>query len=87
MPFPPGTAEKISAKLDAGTLPREVEGKMFAGYGTGHPCDACETTIANTQVEWEFDSPDGRTVRFHLGCAGLWEAERRRRGWLKPRTV
>ena len=87
MPFPSGTAEKINAKLDAGTLPREVNSRMFAGYGTGLPCDACETPIANAQVEWEFNGPDGQTYRFHLGCAGLWEAERRRRGWLKPSKV
>jgi len=35
MPFPPGAAEKIRAKMDAGTLPRGFSGKMFAGYGGG----------------------------------------------------
>lgn len=49
MPFPSGTAGKIGTKLDAGTLPREVKSRMFAGYGTGLSCDACETPIANTQ--------------------------------------
>ena len=84
IPFPPDEPEKIRAKLDAGTLPREASSKMFAGYGDGRPCDGCETPITNTQVEWEFDGPDGQAYRFHLGCAGLWEAERRRRGWLTP---
>jgi hypothetical protein len=32
-------------------------------------------------MEYEFEAPDGRAIRFHVGCAGLWEAERRRRGW------
>jgi hypothetical protein len=37
-------------------------------------------------VEYEFEAADRRTVRFHLGYAGLWEAERRRRGWSRPDT-
>jgi hypothetical protein len=55
---------------------------MYAGYGKGYRCDGCESTILPAQVEYEFEAENGRVIRFHLGCAGLWEAERRRRGWL-----
>jgi len=55
---------------------------MFAGYGDGQRCDGCEMPISAAQVEWEFIAAQGQTVRFHLGCAALWEADRRRRGWV-----
>lgn len=81
MPFPEHAAKMIRDKLDAGLLPKEVEARMFAGYGDGKLCDGCELAIARSQVEWEFTTPQGQSVRFHLGCAALWEADRRRRGW------
>ena len=84
MPFPPNAAEMIRAKLDASLLPSKITGKMYAGFGTHRPCDGCETAILRTQVEYEFDDPEGRTFRFHLGCAGLWEAALRRLG-IDPR--
>ncbi|HEU5321147.1 MAG TPA: hypothetical protein VFX28_10115 [Methylomirabilota bacterium] len=84
MPFPTDAPEKIRDKLDRGVLPREAPGKMYAGFGQGHPCDGCDQPIAPTQVEYELDSSEGRSIRLHLGCAGLWEAERRRRGWTRP---
>ena len=80
MPFPPDAPKKIRAKVDAGDLPREAPGKMYAGFGTGEPCDGCETPILPAQVEYEFETAGGRVIRFHLGCAGLWEAYRRRLG-------
>jgi len=84
MPFPPHAADMIRAKLDAGILPTKIGGKMYAGYGRHAPCDGCETPILPAQVEYEFNSPEGTTVRFHLGCAGLWEAVLRQRG-INPR--
>jgi hypothetical protein len=67
---------------------------MYAGYGRSEPCSGCDTPILPGQIEYEFEATDGTAVRFHLGCAGLWEAERRRRGWdrsdmeqaVEPRT-
>ena len=86
MPFPPDAPQKIRQKLSAGLLPRDVAGKMYAGYGSSQPCDGCESPILPAQVEYEFETDDGRRVRFHLGCAGLWEAERRRGGWTSPKA-
>ena len=85
MPFPPDAAEKIRTRLDQGILPRDAPAKMWVGFGTYRPCSACDEKIFPAQVEYEFvDASDGLNIRFHLGCAGLWEAERRRRGWAKP---
>jgi hypothetical protein len=80
MPFPSDAPQKVREKLDTGVLPRDSPAKMYAGYGKGYRCDACETTILPAQVEYEFETEAGRVIRLHLGCAGLWEAERRRRG-------
>jgi hypothetical protein len=82
MPFHADAPNKVRDKMDAGILPREARRKMFAGFGTGEPCAACDVPILPAQVECEFEAADGRTCRFHLGCAGLWEAERRRHGLL-----
>jgi hypothetical protein len=82
MPFPPDAPNLIGERLESGRLPRDAPAKMYAGYGRGYRCDGCDQTILPAQVEYEFEG-DGRTIRFHLGCAGIWEAERRRRGWLK----
>jgi hypothetical protein len=82
MPFPLNAPKMmIREKMDLGVLPSDHPSKMYAGHGTGEPCAGCETPILRAQVEYEFETPDGRAIRFHLGCAGLWEAERRRRGW------
>src|SRR5690242_2427698 len=51
---------------------------MYAGYGTGRTCDACGDLIDGTQVEYECVYQDGASNHFHLGCAGVLDAERRR---------
>jgi hypothetical protein len=74
--------EVIRRKLDDGTLPTErPDHKVYAGLGSGATCDACGDAIHPTQVEYEFNYPgERRTFRLHLGCAGLWEATRLKRG-------
>jgi len=81
MPFPPGLADTIRTKLDVGALPTALPEKMYAGYGRGHPCVACGEPIRPAQVEYEMDYGGDRIFRLHLGCAGLWEAECRLRGY------
>ncbi len=70
----------IRKRIDERTLPREDPVKVFAGYGRGARCSVCDDVIGPAQVEADFVS-DGRELRFHSGCFGLWEAECRRRGW------
>ena len=79
----PSLRDVIRRKLDDGTLPLErPEHKIYAGYGRGATCDACGDPILPAQVEYELNYPDqDRTLRLHLGCAGLWEAMRLRRGF------
>jgi hypothetical protein len=80
MPFPSDAPQKSRDRLDAGTLPTELPPKMYAGYGQGEPCCVCDEPIHKAQVEYEMDYGGDRIFRLHLGCAGLWEAECRRRG-------
>ena len=35
-------------------------------------CDGCDELILRSERELEVDMPDGRTLRFHVGCEGLW---------------
>jgi hypothetical protein len=79
----PSLRKVIRRKVDDGTLPSEPpRGKIYAGYGTGAPCDACGDPIYPAQVEYELNYPDEhRPFRLHLGCAGLWEAVRLMRGF------
>ena len=82
----PGPANLIRTKLDDGVLPREFPAKIYAGYGAGAPCSACDDLILHVQVQYEFPVND-ETFRFHLGCFGLWEAECRRRGWRREECL
>jgi hypothetical protein len=78
----PNLRDVIRRKLDDGSLPTErPEHKIYAGYGSGATCDACGDPIQPAQVEYELNYPDEhRTFRLHMGCAGLWEAMRLKRG-------
>jgi hypothetical protein len=73
-------AETIRRKLGTGALPTRDPVQVRLGYGRGQPCSACEHPIPLSEPEYEFDAGKGRTVRLHLECYGLWEAERRRGG-------
>jgi len=72
----------IRRKLSDGSLPTDPpRDKIYAGYGSGAPCDACGDPIQPAQVEYELSYPaEQRSVRLHLGCAGMWEAVRLKRG-------
>ena len=79
MPNTPTPADRIREKLDAGTLPSQDPTKVWTGRGRGNLCAACDQVILPPEVEFEAQYKRG-AVRFHMGCSGLWEAERRRRG-------
>ena len=71
----------ILRRLDDGGLPLDAPAKLNMRYGSKQPCSACGEPLHPAQVEYELSYPDGRpTYLMHLGCAGLWEALRLRRG-------
>jgi len=83
-PNVPPLADRIRAKLALGWLPVDTPEKTYALFGDGSPCDGCDEPILRSQVEFEKVYANGRALQFHIGCAGLWDAERARRGWSNP---
>jgi hypothetical protein len=79
--FLPNTlAAMVREKLHAGALPLDQPLKVWAGIGGGEPCTVCEKPILGAQTQYEAEYYDERPAfRFHVGCHGLWEDERRRR--------
>jgi hypothetical protein len=75
-----GVIAVIVGKLDSGDLPITLPQKMYSGYGSNAPCDACGDTILPAQIEYEWGYPDQpRIFRMHLSCTGVWEGLRRER--------
>jgi hypothetical protein len=84
MKKPPTLADTIREKLDASRLPREDHIKRWVHYGQNRPCVACERIILCSLPQHDLEFVDGRVLSMHIGGAGLYDAERRRRGWSKP---
>ena len=72
----------VRLKVTSDVLPKESPVKMWAGYGTGKTCAACDLSTTTKDVEYEVDMADGRTFSFHQTCITLWHQERATR--LKP---
>ena len=67
--------DRILGKLSAGGLPRKGLTKMYAGYGRGYRCAACDRTITPYDVEYDMDFGGGVSYRMHSDCGALWQAE------------
>ena len=74
-------AEIVREKIDSGILPRDQPVKLLAHEGHGEPCTACEQPIFASQIEREPQYEGRGPIRLHVGCHGVWEEERRRRGY------
>jgi hypothetical protein len=68
----------IRSKVLAGTIPKDAPVKVWAGYGNGKVCCACDLPSTAQDVEYEVDMADSRTSRFHQPCLTLWHQERAR---------
>ena len=74
----PGSALRVSVRqrIEHGRLPLVRSRKIFAGYGSGRPCAACDEPITSAQAEYEVeDTRSGRGLRFHATCHALWQSE------------
>jgi hypothetical protein len=70
-------AQRIRDKLWYGILPNVAPVKTWGGQGTGHKlCDGCDATIWPKEAEQEVELENGRTLRFHVACASLWQVLR-----------
>jgi hypothetical protein len=72
----------IRLKVATGLLPKDAPVRMWAGYGTGKMCAACDLSTTKKDIEYEVDMADGHTFSFHQLCITLWHQERST--YLKP---
>ena len=63
---------RIMDKLSQGTLPAADPVNLCGGFGTGLLCDGCDVAITSSEPEHEVEMANGRTLRFHVACDGLW---------------
>lgn len=67
--------ERIRQKV----LPDAVPKSLWAGQGTGKNCSLCDRPVAQTEMEYELNGPEGdgarSIIRFHLRCHALWQLE------------
>ena len=64
--------QTIRTRLAAGSL-FSVDGKVFAGKGTGQLCTVCGMPIFATEVEHEVTEP--QRAYAHMTCHSLWMQE------------
>lgn len=67
----------IRLKLEAGLLPREQAGRLWAGRGDGEVCNVCDEKITKKQTVYEWECNGGK-IHMHIRCYELWNALRRR---------
>jgi hypothetical protein len=57
--------------------------RLWAGRGTGQPCEYCGKAIPAEEVQYDLEVPDrsaatsasdGRILSFHIGCYDPWRA-------------
>ena len=78
---PPWTRRSFASssekKLANGGLPRTQTPRIWGGPSTGETCDGCGGTVTGAQMlmEGTLDAL-GWSVRFHVACFALWDAER-----------
>jgi hypothetical protein len=65
-------SQRITYKLWQGSLPADDPVKGWGSNGSGLPCDGCDDVISSSDAEHEVEIRDGRALRFHVKCAGLW---------------
>ena len=63
---------RITEKLWQRTLPADDPAKFWSGKGSGLACDGCDTVVSSSESEHEVEMPNGRSLRFHVACDGLW---------------
>ena len=62
----------IPDKIARGLLPIVKPLKTFAGLGTGRLCEGCGRSIALTDLEYELEFANERTILLHRDCFAIW---------------
>ena len=69
---------RVRERIEAGLLPVMLAKHIFAGYGEGNLCLACDQPITPKQIEYEVDQDFNGAhyrLRLHLGCHVFWQLE------------
>jgi len=66
-------AAVILSKIADGQLPGIEITRVWAGPGSGRPCDGCDQPVTAADVEHEIDLADAVTLRLHSGCFLIWQ--------------
>jgi len=67
---------RVRQLIGNGQLPVMLPRQIFARYGSGRVCAACDQPITSTHVEYEVeDDCDGSRLSFHMGCHVVWQLE------------
>ena len=67
---------RIRLLRDRGEVPcDDVNGKLWAGRGTGEHCAICTATIGVGETEFEVELSLARYLRVHRRCYYLWREE------------
>src|SRR5262245_2500291 len=66
--------DRVRAALRDGTLGRVGRARVWAGYGTEHPCHVCGNVIRARDIEHEVVDTGG-PVLVHATCLRIWHEE------------
>jgi hypothetical protein len=68
--------QRVRRLHETGEVPCDnVDGKLWAGRGSGDLCALCIEPIAPTEIEFEVELSSGAVLRVHRRCHQLWEEE------------
>ncbi|HTT04460.1 MAG TPA: hypothetical protein VMF64_04170 [Steroidobacteraceae bacterium] len=68
-------------RIASGELPCPPASRTWGSHGSGAPCSLCARPIQTHEIEYEVapvdlrGAADPRTVRFHLRCHAVWQAQ------------
>ena len=65
-------ATLIAVRISSGQLSRWHPCRVKAGEGSGQTCACCEKPIVLSDVQYDAEMDDGRTLSMHLLCYGAW---------------
>ena len=75
-------------RIARGQLPCGATSRMWSGHGSDLPCALCDKPIQPDEVEYEVELRESgalHTIRFHILCQSMWQAECVRADHLKKR--
>jgi hypothetical protein len=68
--------EIIRQRIEDGRLPCVRPDTIYAGYGSGEPCDGCDDRIESTKIVYDVPFPAAsRSLKLHFPCYVIWQQQ------------